>query len=947
MGHVEPDHRHVEAAVEHPRGGLGIGPDVELGGRRPVALGDRPAHEHDALDPLDHLRVQGQQERDVGERTHRHERDRLGRGGEPLGHEVDGVRGHRPPTRRREVGAVEPRLPVHLARGLPLAHERARGAGGHGHVASPHGLEHAQGVRRRPLQRAVAGHGGHPQELHLGACQREEQGHGVIVAGVAVDEERDGHPGASMRIRDGAMLVTFGQTLTATEVFNLGRFGEVSLSGVGRLRNPTAIALPGAPALAVADQNNRSRIILDDGNNQQNIDPTRYPQGGLSASNTLRVGDTLPGLTGVMDFQFGNYRIQPVGAITWTHSNPRTAAPAAVGGNLKVASFNVLNYFNGNGTGVDGAPGGFPTPRGASDLFEFGRQRAKIISALSAINGDIVGLMEIENDPVPNSAIEDLVAGLNAQMGAGTYAFINTGVIGTDEIKVALIYKPAAVTPVGAFKIITTAVDPRFIDTLNRPSLAQTFQRTSTGARLTVVVNHLKSKGSDCNAVGDPDLGDGAGNCNITRTNAARALVDWLATDPTASGDPDFLIIGDLNSYTFEDPIRHIVSSGYTNLVAQFGGTSAYSYVFNGESGYLDHALASSSLASQATGTTDWHINPDEPTVLDYNVDFKTPNQIITFYDPGPYRASDHDPVIIGLALNAPPTVSAGGPYTVGEGGSVPVTATGFDPDGGALTYAWDLDNNGSFETAGQTVNFSAAGLEAPLSRTIRVRVTDAGGLTAIASATVNVIWNFGGISGGVAERPATNVVKAGSTLAIKFSLGGDQGLGILAAGYPASIEYTCGGALPTDATDADERPRTRVLGVDGPLHIRLEDREVVGQPVPDICPRARRRHALLRGHHVQEVGVADGRRHTPAADPAGLTAPPRPRSARASSEGFERERTEPTGTPGTGRWRRPRWRSASTSWRRSRRRGPGRAESCPTRRTASSRSFVPASAAP
>jgi predicted extracellular nuclease len=440
------------------------------------------------------------------------------------------------------------------------------------------------------------------------------------------------------------MLINFAQTLTATEVFNLGRFGEVSLSGVGRLYTPTAVAAPGAAAQAVLAQNNRGRIILDDGDNRQNIDPTVYPQGGLSASNTLRVGDTLSSLTGVMDFRFGNYRIQPVGPITWSHTNPRTAAPAAVGGNLRVASFNVLNFFNGDGLG-----GGFPTARGATTPLELQRQLAKEVSALRAINADIVGLMEIENDAGPNSALADLVAALNDAIGAGTYAFIDTGVIGTDAIKVALIYKPAAVSPIGAYKAITSAVDPRFIDTLNRPSLAQTFEHNLSGQKLTVVVNHLKSKGSDCNSVGDPDLGDGQGNCNRTRTAAAAALATWLATDPTGSGDPDFLIIGDLNSYTFEDPITTLTTSGYTNLVRQHGGLTAYSYVFNGESGYLDHALATSSLASQVTGVTDWHINPDEPTVLDYNVEFKTANQVNTFYDSGPYRSSDHDPVIIGL----------------------------------------------------------------------------------------------------------------------------------------------------------------------------------------------------------------------------------------------------------------------------------------------------------
>ncbi|MGH3070990.1 MAG: ExeM/NucH family extracellular endonuclease [Gaiellaceae bacterium] len=445
--------------------------------------------------------------------------------------------------------------------------------------------------------------------------------------------------------RTEGMLVNFSQTLTATEVFNLGRFGEISLSGVGRLRNPTAVALPGAPAQAVLAENNRSRIILDDGDNRQNIDPTVYPTGGLSATNTLRVGDTLNGLTGVMDFRFSNYRIQPVGAVDFIGTNLRTPAPAAVGGSLKVASFNVLNYFNGDGMG-----GGFPTSRGAETVAEFDRQEAKIVSALAAIDADVVGLMEIENDGGATSAIAELVAALNDATAAGTYAYVDTGVIGTDAIKVALIYKPAAVTPVGVWDVITTADDPRFVDTLNRPSLAQTFRHNASAQKLTVLVNHLKSKGSAC--AGDPDTGDGSGNCNQTRTNAAEAIVDWLGTDPTGSGDPDFLIIGDLNSYTFETPIQALEAGGFENLIRTFNGLEAYSYVFQGESGYLDHALGTASLAGQVTGVTEWHINPDEPTVLDYNTNFKSLNHQTTLYDPGPYRSSDHDPVIVGLQLD-------------------------------------------------------------------------------------------------------------------------------------------------------------------------------------------------------------------------------------------------------------------------------------------------------
>ncbi|HZG36666.1 MAG TPA: ExeM/NucH family extracellular endonuclease [Gaiellaceae bacterium] len=442
------------------------------------------------------------------------------------------------------------------------------------------------------------------------------------------------------------MRVVLQQTLTVTEVFTLGRFGELSLSAAGRLYIPTAVATPGAAAAAVATQNSLSRILLDDGDGRQNIDPTRYPFGGLSATSTLRVGDTLPSLTGVMDYRFNLYRIQPVGTIDFTPSNPRPAAPAPVGGNVKVASFNVLNYFNGDGQG-----GGFPTSRGANTPFELERQQAKIVSALTAIDADVVGLMEIENDAGATSALAQLVGALNAATAAGTYAAIDTGVIGTDEIKVALIYKPATVSPVGSWKILTSAVDPRFDTMRNRPALAQTFRHVGSAEKLTVVVNHLKSKGSGCGA-GD-DATDGSGNCDGTRTRAAAALVDWLAADPTASGDPDVMIIGDLNAYTFERPITTLEAGGYVNLIRLFNGLGAYSYVFNGESGYLDHALATSSLVDDVTGVTEWHINADEPIVLDYNVEFKTPNQVSTYYSPGPYRASDHDPVIVGLRFTA------------------------------------------------------------------------------------------------------------------------------------------------------------------------------------------------------------------------------------------------------------------------------------------------------
>jgi predicted extracellular nuclease len=354
-----------------------------------------------------------------------------------------------------------------------------------------------------------------------------------------------------------------------------------------------------------------------------------------------------------MDYSFDLYRIQPTEGADHDNVNPRTAQPDAVGGNLKVASFNVLNYFTTldypTGNPLDNKCGPLQNQecRGADadQPDEFTRQRDKIIAALTAIDADVVGLIEIENHPgdVPTA---DLVSGLSG------YDYIETGAIGSDAIRMAFIYKPANVTPVGDYAVLDTSVDSRFLDDFNRPALAQTFIQNTDGGIVTVVVNHLKSKGSDCNAIGDPDTGDGAGNCNQTRLAAAEALVDWLATDPTGSGDADVLIIGDLNSYDKEDPIDAILAGAddasgtdddYTDLLFQFIGEFAYSYVFDGQLGYLDHGLANQALLSEVTGTTVWHINADEPDLIDYDTSFKGPNQD-AIYAPDAYRSSDHDP---------------------------------------------------------------------------------------------------------------------------------------------------------------------------------------------------------------------------------------------------------------------------------------------------------------
>ncbi|MEI6335118.1 MAG: ExeM/NucH family extracellular endonuclease [Methylococcaceae bacterium] len=446
------------------------------------------------------------------------------------------------------------------------------------------------------------------------------------------------------------MLINLPQALTVTENYTLARYGELLLSTGGRLMTPTQIAAPGQAAIDVAAQNLLKQILIDDGSSIQNPDPVIYPEPtGLSAANTLRSGNTVTSATGVLAYDFGVYRLQPTQPLTFIGDNSRTTAPGlSTLGSLSISAFNVLNYFNGNGLG-----GGFPTARGATTAIEFTRQRNKIIPAIHALNADIIGLMEIENDGYgSNSAIADLVNGLNQLAGAGSYAFINPGIsnIGTDQISVGIIYKPAKVKVIGSAAILDSSVNPLFIDTKNRPALAQTFQDKTSNKMLTIAVNHLKSKGSACLDVNDPDTGDGQGNCNLTRKDAAEALANWLSADPTHSGSANALIIGDLNAYAKEDPITALRNAGYQNLVEKFiGNNKAYSYVFDGASGYLDHALANAALTSQVKGITEWHINADEPITLDYNTEFKSGAQISSFYAANAYRSSDHDPLLIKL----------------------------------------------------------------------------------------------------------------------------------------------------------------------------------------------------------------------------------------------------------------------------------------------------------
>jgi len=436
------------------------------------------------------------------------------------------------------------------------------------------------------------------------------------------------------------MRVRFPQTLTVSDTHELGRYGSIVLSH-GRLYMPTHV-VPPAEAAAQAAANARNRIVLDDGSSRVNPATARYPPPALSAANTLRAGYTVRGVEGVLEQRYGTWRLQPVPAsapVFVAASNPRADAPPRhAQADVRVASFNVFNYFNGDGTG-----GGFDAPanRGAKTPAVFARQEAKIVAALRALRADVIGLMEIANNGYgPTSAVQRLAARLG-----DTWRAVDPGSarLGRDAIAVALLYDSRTIEPVG--RAATVALDGR-----NRPPLAQTFRRRGGTRAFTVAVNHLKSK--NCPRAHGPDLdqSDGQGCWNATRTRAADRVAAWLATSPTGVAADGVLLIGDLNSYAKEDPLRALESHGYANLVARFAGAAGYSYVFRGEAGNLDHALATSPLAARVKAVHVWHINADEPIALQSVPDYTTPAQRAAYYAPDAYRSSDHDPVVIDLA---------------------------------------------------------------------------------------------------------------------------------------------------------------------------------------------------------------------------------------------------------------------------------------------------------
>lgn len=427
-----------------------------------------------------------------------------------------------------------------------------------------------------------------------------------------------------MRVRIGPTLVLAGHN-------RLDRDGEVIAAFGERPWTPTEVALPGEEAGRLRIENARRMLRLDDGRDAAPEGAVWYLPPGLPP----RTGSTLARVEGVIDQRNGFHRLQLVAPPRVTPAK-RPAAPK-VRGDVRIAAFNLENLFNGDGRG-----GGFPTPRGAKTPQALQAQVARHVVTLRALDADIVALMELENDGHgPEAAVSQLLEALNA--GGGDWRAIDTGpTLGTDQIRVGIIYRASRVQPVGAFATLTEGP----FGAGSRVPLAQSF-RAGDGPVFTVVANHFKSKGCGNAAGADLDQRDGQSCFNAMRTDSARRLHAWLATDPTRSGSPHAVVLGDLNAYAKEDPVRALLDAGWRDAFALAGVRAPYSYVFDAQRGRLDHGLVSPSLAARVVDAAEWHANADEPSAAGYE-----------FADPAapasPWASSDHDPLVIGLRLRAP-----------------------------------------------------------------------------------------------------------------------------------------------------------------------------------------------------------------------------------------------------------------------------------------------------
>jgi uncharacterized protein len=447
----------------------------------------------------------------------------------------------------------------------------------------------------------------------------------------------------------------------------------------------------------------------------------------LTALPSMNVGDHYDApLVGVLDYNFGNFFLEVTGSVGAIHDGvtPETTNPA-MPGQLAVSTFNFENLD--------------PT----DPQSKFDRLADEIVNNLQA--PDLIAGEEVQdsNGPTDNGVVDatqtlgQLVSTIQAR-GGPTYDWREIDPVNDQDggepggnIRQVFLFRTdrglsfvdraggGSTTPttvIGTGTGTQLSSSPGRIDPTNtawntsRKPLAGEF--SFGGHHLFVIANHFNSKGGD-----DPLMGrfqPPTRSSEVQRHQQAQIVHDFVAQIESADPTANVVVLGDLNDFEWSDTAQILASGVLHDLMETLPLNQRYSYEFEGNAQVLDHILLSGPLFARPFVFDPVHVNAE-------------------FAD----QASDHDPSVVRIALNDAPSADAGGPYSVAEGSSTTLTASGSDPEGGPVTFAWDLDGNGTFETPGQSVSYSAA--DGPAAPTVKVQVTDALGASSVAQATVNI----------------------------------------------------------------------------------------------------------------------------------------------------------------------------------------------------------------
>ncbi|MEL6535992.1 MAG: ExeM/NucH family extracellular endonuclease [Bacteroidota bacterium] len=454
----------------------------------------------------------------------------------------------------------------------------------------------------------------------------------VLASGLAVSPQEVNFP-LDFEAHEG-MYIAFVQPLQVIGNRGLSRFGEITLASSIQYTPSQVLDANDDPASgntfsgndqvaaleSLSAANFSSRLVLDDGTDRS-LDEGEDPVWG-TFENPAIPGTEVSGIVGVLHYDFGRYALEPTVEPSFNLGSVPGLTEAPEMANLSVATYNLENFFNGDGSGS-----GFGE-RGPGNNAEYEVQLAKVTQTILGLGADIIGLQEVENDgDGESSSLSALLASVNTAAGELVYAAIYDvpGQVNSGSIRNAFLYRTDRVVPVGAPMADT---DPIHL----RVPITQRFQLLSNGAEVWVCNVHHRSK-SCSNASGENQDG-GQGCYNARRQEQMAAVWRWLDVEMVNSEVATAIVLGDYNSYSQEDPVDYMRAQGWQSALPD----SSYTYVFQDQRGALDQMMVSPALSVGLLQAQPWHINADYPagfkfSALGGNTDLF-------------WRSSDHDPIL-------------------------------------------------------------------------------------------------------------------------------------------------------------------------------------------------------------------------------------------------------------------------------------------------------------